>query len=65
MTACAFWTSAKQASANVIRTDGVFIFMSGSFRRIPAACRFNSAQARINGPGYRYLAVGPLASSIG
>ena len=28
-----FWTSVKQTSANVIRIDGIVVFISGEFRK--------------------------------
>jgi hypothetical protein len=37
MTACVFWTSEKQTSANMIRTDGTRVFISASFGKISPA----------------------------
>src|SRR5438067_9144412 len=39
-----FWTSAKQRNTNVIRSDGMLVFMSASFGQISPACRGNSPQ---------------------
>src|SRR5437762_1722529 len=46
MTACVFWTSAKQTSTNVIRIDGMIVFISGEFRQtLPALSRQFAASA--------------------
>ena len=44
LTARVFWTSAKQTGANVIRTGGLLVFISGEFRKtLPTLSRLFTA----------------------